>query len=123
MRASDTAQDLGAGIAQARAYVVRQESTAHKVTSEHDDIRVQRIDSPHHLTDEVRLAVLVVVNITHLRNAKAMECLGQARQPDSPLDYLKIMAVPESGVCKQTTTGSERGQAEELSPRHGPPQG
>src|SRR5690242_1912997 len=107
MRASDTAQDLSAGIAQARAYVVRQESTTHKVTSEHDDIRVQSIDAPYHFADEVRLAELVVMNVTYLRDAKAMECLRQAWQPDRPLDNLKMMAVPESGVCKQTTTGSE----------------
>jgi hypothetical protein len=80
-----------------------------KVAGEHDDIGMKRIDAADHFAYERWLSVFVVVDVANLRDAQAMECLGQAMQPDGLLDDFEIVPVPEAGVGDEAAAGGKSG--------------
>ena len=117
MRALDAAENLRAGIAELRTNVARQWAIGYEVAGEHDDVGVERVDAADDLAYEVGFRVLVVMDVADLSDAEAVECRGQAAQPDSLLNDFEMMAIPESGVGHESAAGCERGESNELPTR------
>lgn len=109
MRTLNVVEDLGAGITEARAKVLRQRAVGDKVPGQQNDIWVQRIDAVDHFSYEKWLCVVVVVDIADLRDAQTVKCIRQAAQADGMLDDFEMVPVPETGIPDEAAAGGKSG--------------
>ncbi len=116
LRAFDRGQGFRAAIAALRAHGHGQRTFAHIVTGHQHHIRLQPVYLPHYLANEIRLRILLVVNVGELRDPQTVECRRKPLQFDRAVRNLKMMAFESAGISQHSRSPETR-QPQETTPR------
>lgn len=115
LRGVEGGEDLGGDACSTPGDLERQGPAADVVSSDEDQVRMERVHFSDHAFEKRGLRVLLEMKIAHLDDAEVYESIGKIANGEGAMGYLELMAGMRTGVGGETEAGDGKCSTEEAA--------